>query len=237
MKISNATLLASEHAVSSSDEEDTMDNDKKRKMRRIKWKDKQRQQTEARAVELKSGLQHQVDYFLVGPNAWTLLSSKFGYDYSLPRPCIPVQTTESRMGVQVYPDQVGTYVPVPASGHFSYGASPPVVADDTDISETAQADDDLVRFIVGYIAASAPSHSNALTFSNAPPHIFSFPTMLMKMSVTTTKWEERFTVISTRIQFSCCLHPLRIKTMTWSLKARHLAHFKRENATRVVSEI
>lgn len=156
-KINNATLLASsEHAVSSdsSDDNEQMATEDIRRKRKQRWRDREAlvrlQQTSAEvtlkpeATTLKPGLKHEEDYFLIGPHAWAILCSKFGYDYALPRKVIVMPSAESRLGVQVTPE----LVPLPPSGRFSYegGASTaaPVVADDTDLSEGGGEHNDLV---------------------------------------------------------------------------------------------
>jgi hypothetical protein len=139
-KIANAPLLESEHPVSSSDDEEEM-NERKRRLRRQSWQHRQRQHVDAdkkKSISLRSGLIHEKDFYLIGANTWTLLSSKFGYDVSLPRPC-RLAATESKLAVAV--ETRMTPVPVPPSGRFSYSESPHVVAPQSDdVSEN----DDMV---------------------------------------------------------------------------------------------
>jgi hypothetical protein len=137
-KIANAPLLESEHPVSSSDDEEEM-NERKRRLRRQRWQERQRYHVDIdKSVSLRAGLVHGKDFYLIGPYAWTLLSSKFGYDVSLPRPCT-VSATLSKLAVAI---EGMAPVPVPPSGHFSYGSETPhiVAPQPDDVSE----EDDMV---------------------------------------------------------------------------------------------
>jgi len=136
LPIHNAPLISSEHAVSSDDDEE--DGSRNKKWRETKLAFYARQDAD---FNMKPLLKHEEDYFLIGPNAWTILSTKFGYDYALPRKVKTSCTAESRMGVQVYPNQWP--VDVPPSGRFSYESAAPVVADD--VSETEDSHD-MVRY-------------------------------------------------------------------------------------------
>lgn len=151
-KITNASLLlqddSKQHAVS--DEEESADvvmtaedasssTESLRRKRRLDWREKEMQHAAAAAaansesLHLKPGLKHGEDYFLVGKNVWTVLSSKFGYDYALPRKVKRSHTAESRLGVHVYHDnQWFPKVDIPPSGRFSYETAAPLVANDDD---------------------------------------------------------------------------------------------------------
>lgn len=134
--ISNVGLLA-EHAVSSDDDDENAPTTHERRKRKQSWRERTSKTHASHYTEksLKPGLLHEKEYFLVGPHVWTVLSSKFGYDYALPRKIVKSTHFESQLGVQVYPDGSQMPIAVPATGRYSYEISTetaPLVADDTD---------------------------------------------------------------------------------------------------------
>jgi len=161
-KINNSILLAPEHAVSSDSDNDgspNTDTDSMRRKRKQRWHEKELRHVQQahQDFSLKDGLSFEKDYFLIGPNVWCMVSYKFGYDYALPRKVVPMAMSESRLGVQVYPAPCSP-VPVPPSGRFSYeevstsrsniAEAPPVVADDTDVSDSEQQTDLVSTFLL-----------------------------------------------------------------------------------------
>lgn len=145
--INNASLLAAtaEHAVSSSDDEedDGIMSSKSRRKRKQAWRAREHAKEE---YALKPSLVLERDYVLVGPHVWILIGGKFGYDVALPRKIVFSGVFESKLGVEVYGEEMP--IAVPACGYYSYSfsekssAAAPVVADDTDEEQHA----DLVSY-------------------------------------------------------------------------------------------
>ena len=115
--IQNSELLEWEHAVSSSsDEEGLEDGDKKIKAKKS---------TPPASAPLRSNLQHGEDFLLLGPSAWMLLSQKFGSDnIELPKPVIYHEPFESKLAVEIEKPSSSSAAPkvveIPAGGHFHY---------------------------------------------------------------------------------------------------------------------
>jgi hypothetical protein len=141
--IVNAALVA-EHAVSSSsssdEEEECSTNTMRRKRKSSSWRTQRLQHSHASHYSpkvLKSGLLPNRDYVLVGPHVWTVLSSKFGYDYALPRKVVVCREFESKLGVLVHDEEMP--IAVPACGYYTYSKElvSPVVADEQEEHDDA----------------------------------------------------------------------------------------------------
>lgn len=110
--IENAGLLELDHAVSSSSDDEA---DKKPKS--------QLQPPPSDSCQLRNGLKHGEDFFLLGPSAWMLVNQKFGSDgVVLARPCVHHSAAESSIAVAIDKKKVASHflVPIPPSGHFPY---------------------------------------------------------------------------------------------------------------------
>ena len=86
---------------------------------------------------IQRNLQHQIDYFLLGSNAWGIAEAKFGCDHVLSMSCIFEESPDSRLAVVVG----DRHIPIPATGRFRYehAMAQPVSEDDT-----AASPDDMV---------------------------------------------------------------------------------------------
>lgn len=115
--------------------------------------------------KLRPGLQHEHDYYLVGNNAWLLLSQKFGITHTCPA-VVRFHTTgdESKLAVDPYSSNLGSnqqllrpgtvLVPLPGSGRFPYERS------SLDMEDTTNDDDNNNN------AAAPPAGYQALETTN-----------------------------------------------------------------------
>ena len=58
--------------------------------------------------DLKQGLSHGKEYAIVGPNAWAVLSSRFGFDYNLERPIKILPNGKAAVEVYLKPGSAGS---------------------------------------------------------------------------------------------------------------------------------
>lgn len=172
VKINNATLLQlpqDKHAVSD-DDDDENDNVARRAKRRTRWREKEEQHVlassrDASQFPLKQNLQHDVDYVLVGPNVWTLLSMKFGYDFALPKPVKSCLASESKLAVIVNEDNVWSgQIYIPACGYFVYDSA--VSANSVSDQETTADQVSLLLYIERFSYGMASSGCECLCFSH-----------------------------------------------------------------------
>lgn len=117
--IQNASLLAWDHAVSSSDEEGGENGSSKSPSAK-------KQQQPPDGTPLRRDLSHGEDYFLLGPSLWFLVKEKFGTDdVVLGRPCVFHNAEESTLAVAIdQPAESGSskkqLIPIPPAGYFPY---------------------------------------------------------------------------------------------------------------------
>lgn len=137
-KIQNTELLAWDHAVSSSDDEEgagagdgESSNNVVNKSPLSKSKSAKMRHSSPDSCPIRRDLKHGDDFFLLGPNAWMLLHQKFGSDgVEIGRPCVFHSTEESTLAVSLdlHPNGGSNgptagqsqLVPVPPSGRFPY---------------------------------------------------------------------------------------------------------------------
>jgi hypothetical protein len=79
-----------------------------------------------RRPQLRTGLAHAKDFFLLGPSAWQMLKHKFGYDQEIRLKCAFVeQPNGTTLAVILYPADVAAgsaalHQPIPPTGRFGY---------------------------------------------------------------------------------------------------------------------
>lgn len=159
--IQNAELLDNvEHAVSSSDEEDacnhrggknndgnnTRESDADRNKRRFERM--HRKMTMSRQQwTMKKGMTHKRDFFFLGPNAWTLVKEKFGFDgHELGRECVFTENSQNSIAIKLHPGEVedskSDLVNIPHSGRFAYEKIVAKSAADTGASSDIVSEED-----------------------------------------------------------------------------------------------
>mmetsp|Transcript_29454 Transcript_29454/g.53955 ORF Transcript_29454/g.53955 Transcript_29454/m.53955 type:complete len:1303 (-) Transcript_29454:233-4141(-) len=94
--------------MAQTDDVDDEEHVRRRVLRRQKWQERQNQPHSLEINQtIKPGMVHHKDYALIGSYVWTLLSSKFGSDFAIPRQCIRLSQPDSghlsNIAVEVYP--------------------------------------------------------------------------------------------------------------------------------------
>lgn len=83
-----------------------------------------------RVWNLRSDIEHEQDFFLVGSNVWTLISEKFGYDEKLGYKVVP--QPDHTLAVDLGSQKIG----IPVTGRFSFDLKQTdVVSDDDDFND------------------------------------------------------------------------------------------------------
>lgn len=218
----NAALVA-EHAVSSSssssdeEEEEEFSTSTMRRKRKSSWRTQRLQHSHASHYSpkvLKSGLLPNRDYVLVGPHVWTVLSSKFGYDYALPRKVVACREFESKLGVLVHEEEMP--IAVPACGYYTYSkdlASPVVADEEEEDADLVSKQKDSMQCKTSLLIVS-----HILSFLSFP----SFLVIVVIMTIRTMPWIPKWkisTIPPIRLlpnAMSCCFQ--RQRTMMMSCK-------------------
>lgn len=139
--VRNTELIEAERAVSDGESDGEADNRKhgisqseqiKLKIDRLHRRMARKQQT----TKMKAGLVHTTDYFFLGPSAWMLVKSKFGFDgYEISRSCVALGK-RGTIAIALLPDEsvtgtstrgngqdgatVGPIIEIPGTGRFAY---------------------------------------------------------------------------------------------------------------------
>eukprot|EP00980_Cylindrotheca_fusiformis_P018509 scaffold6124_cov122-Cylindrotheca_fusiformis.AAC.28 len=118
--IQNAELMNVEHEVSSSDEETSAEDQRKKRLEKLHL----RMAKNRSDGVMKPGLEHMKDFFFVGPSAWMIIKEKFGSDgYELERPCVSTGSSQNPLAIELKAEESEGNTPrqifVPPSGRFA----------------------------------------------------------------------------------------------------------------------
>ena len=150
-RVQNQELISVEHAISSSDEEDSSNvptgQRQKKRFERLHRKMARSQQKSV----MRSGMVHMEDYFLLGPSAWMLVKEKFGFDgIELARPCVLWGPHRLHLAIRLEEgESERKAILIPDTGRFQYervlsnGAT-----NSSDIVPEEEEVDDSVRFFL-----------------------------------------------------------------------------------------